>query len=510
MPKSVAIIGAGVAGLCAGIYAQMNGYHSQIFEMNSLPGGLCTAWKRRGYTIDGCIHWLVGSGPGTGLYQLWNEVGLLEGRQFVDHDCYMVYEGLDGRKLWLWADPNRLEQHMRELAPQDGAAIKAFTDGVRLAIGFDPPVDAASMGVKDFLKLLPVVPKLGKVRKLLSLPMSHFANQFSDPLLRSAICAMWPVEMSSFFMFQTLAWLHRKQAGYPIGGSLPLAKALEARYLQLGGQIHYNRRVDKILVEGSSPARAVGIHTAPGETRSGGVMVPYAAKEIRADAVISASDGHATLFELLDERFMTPMLRDAYQNWKIFQPILIVAVGVKRTFEDEPATVSGLTLEMPEPLPLPAPGNDRLLVHHYNFDPTLNQPGRSTLTVYVETDFAFWKQAAETPAEYEALKQAVIEAVITRLDQRWPGLRALVEMTDLATPLTFERYTHNWQGTYEGWLATPQNAMTVMPQTLPGLDNFYMAGHWVQPGGGLPAGLMTGRGVVQKMCKADGQKFTNK
>ena len=61
--KSVAIIGGGIAGLCAGFYAQMNGYRSRIYEMHDLPGGLMTAWERKGYTIDYCIHWLVGSSP---------------------------------------------------------------------------------------------------------------------------------------------------------------------------------------------------------------------------------------------------------------------------------------------------------------------------------------------------------------------------------------------------------------------------------------------------------------
>ena len=61
--KSLLIIGAGIAGLCAGVYAQQNGYASKIVEMHTLPGGLATAWKRKGYTIDGCIHWLVGSSP---------------------------------------------------------------------------------------------------------------------------------------------------------------------------------------------------------------------------------------------------------------------------------------------------------------------------------------------------------------------------------------------------------------------------------------------------------------
>ena len=63
MAKKVDIIGAGIAGLSAGCYLQMNGYDTEIFELHDKPGGLCTSWKRGDYAIDGCIHWLVGLGP---------------------------------------------------------------------------------------------------------------------------------------------------------------------------------------------------------------------------------------------------------------------------------------------------------------------------------------------------------------------------------------------------------------------------------------------------------------
>ena len=42
MEESLIIIGAGIAGLSAGCYAQMNGYRSQILELHTIPGGLCT------------------------------------------------------------------------------------------------------------------------------------------------------------------------------------------------------------------------------------------------------------------------------------------------------------------------------------------------------------------------------------------------------------------------------------------------------------------------------------
>ena len=59
--KSIAIVGAGIAGLAAGCYAQMNGYRSRIYELHSIPGGLCTSWRRRGYTFDGGVRYLSGT-----------------------------------------------------------------------------------------------------------------------------------------------------------------------------------------------------------------------------------------------------------------------------------------------------------------------------------------------------------------------------------------------------------------------------------------------------------------
>lgn len=59
MPRiRVAIIGAGVAGLSAGCYAQLNGLQSEIFELHGIPGGLCTSWERKGYLFDGSIRYL--------------------------------------------------------------------------------------------------------------------------------------------------------------------------------------------------------------------------------------------------------------------------------------------------------------------------------------------------------------------------------------------------------------------------------------------------------------------
>jgi phytoene dehydrogenase-like protein len=70
------------------------------------------------------------------------------------------------------------------------------------------------------------------------------------------------------------------------------------------------------------------------------------------------------------------------------------------------------------------------------------------------------------------------------------------------------RYTGNWQGSYEGWLPTPRILGRRIPYTLPKLKNFFMAGHWVVAGGGLPSAALAGRYVAQMVCVQHREKFT--
>jgi phytoene dehydrogenase-like protein len=85
-------------------------------------------------------------------------------------------------------------------------------------------------------------------------------------------------------------------------------------------------------------------------------------------------------------------------------------------------------------------------------------------------------------------------------------------MTDVATPYTMHRYTRNYRGAFAGWLITPQRLgqapVWALPKTLPGLEDFYMAGQWVEPGGGIPVTLQSGRQVVQIICGRDKAPFT--
>ena len=496
MEKSIIIIGAGIAGLSAGCYSQMNGYRTQIFELHDKPGGLCTSWKRKGYTVDGCVHWLLGARPGIDFYRIWEELGAVQGRVMIEHDEYMRIEGKEGQAFVLYTDANRLEQHMKELAPEDSEAIDELMNGAltaaKLKMSFLKAPEVQSLGEKvgAMLKMLPLLPFVMKWAKA---PFGDYGKRFKNPWLREAFSVLTHevADMPTFGMFNQIAWYGQGVTGYPVGGSLEFARAIEQRYLDLGGKIHYRSRVSRILVEND---QAVGVRLTDGT-------------EHRADIVISAADGHATIFDMLEGKYIDDKIQGYYDELPLFPPLVHVALGVARAFDDVPYSIEGTSFPLDEPVTIAGRELTRLPVQIYNFDPTLAPEGKTVLRVMLTTDYAYWKKLREDPERYKAEKKQIADTVIAQLDRRYPGLADQVEMVNVATPTTFERYTGNWQGNHQGWLPTTEYFNLRMSKTLPGLENFYMAGQWVEPGGGLPLAGVSGRYVTQIICKKDKRPF---
>lgn len=495
--KSIIIIGAGIAGLSAGCYGQMNGFRTRIFEMHKKkPGGLCTSWKRQGYTVNGCLHWLIGSSPGTGFHNIWQQLGALQDKKILDYGEYARIETLDGKRFIIPTDLGKLEQNMKQIAPEDTERIDEFIAAVRKCIGFEPPVDKAPELMSFFDVMAMVVGNLGVLRMLRRwgrVSLREYGEGFKSPVLRKAFPLLFMPDFPVAFMIMTFAWMHKKCAGYVIGGALEFSRGIEKRYLSLGGEMNYKSRVIKILTENG---RATGIRLEDGS-------------EHRADYVISAADGHATIFDMLEGQFIDDTIRGYYENLIPFPPLVHIALGVNRSFPEMPPS-AGLALELTSPLIVGGVEHNFLNVQISNFDPGAAPEGKSVLLLLLVTDYEYWRRLRENDEQYKAEKESLAEKVISILDKRFPGLAAQVEMHDVATPTTFVRYTGNWKGSFEGWQITPTtwSLDKVMKKTLPGLDNFYMAGQWVEPGGGLPTVAVSGRNVIQLICKREKRKFT--
>jgi phytoene dehydrogenase-like protein len=490
--KSIAIIGAGMAGLAAGCYGRMNGYGTHIYEMHTTPGGLCTSWKRGDYTFDGCLHWLVGSREGP-FYEMWREVGALPEPEVVDFDWFFAYEAADGRRVTFYNDPGRLQGHLLELAAEDGAAIKKFTRAIRRAASFDfsldKPPELYDLG--DRMKMMAaMLPYMALFMKWGRPTLRDFASRLKNPLLAEAMTYGLLPEASVLHFILTLAWMWQRNAGYTVGGSLALSRRVEKRYIGLGGEISYRSRVDKILVEGS---RAVGVRLVDGT-------------EYRADYVISAADGRTTIFDMLEGRYVDDTVLGYYAGeLPIFEPLVYLSFGVADALVGAPHY---LTFKFASPLRVAGEEVPRASYRVYNFDPTLAPPGKTVMTVSMESKYDYWKKLYDEDRDgYREEKDRVAAAVLDELERRFPGIKNKIEVADVATPVTFERYTGNWQGSFEGWRISPRTLTLRMDRTLPGLANFWMAGQWVQPGGGLPTAVLSGRQIIQLICHGDGRAF---
>jgi phytoene dehydrogenase-like protein len=176
--------------------------------------------------------------------------------------------------------------------------------------------------------------------------------------------------------------------------------------------------------------------------------------------------------------------------------------------QDEPALI---TRVLKTPLQVdPETTLRQVSFRTFHFDPTFAPTGKTAVTFFLPTcNFAYWARLREDhPERYRAEKDRVAESVIEVLERRRHGLRAAIEVVDVATPASIIRYTGNWKGSMEGWLPTPKTGFKPLRKTLPGLRNFFMVGQWVMPGGGLPSGPMSARPVIQAICKQDRVPFT--
>ncbi len=497
MPKKVIIIGAGIAGLSAGCYARMNGYEAEIYEAHTQPGGLCTAWKRKDYTIDGCLHWLTGTTPAYSFYQYWAELGAVQGRRMIDHEVFYRYTGLDGKTLSLYCDADKLEAHMKELSPQDNKTIELFCGLIRKFTKFQMPVGKAFelYNLLDVILMIIRMMPYGKDFKFCnSVTIGEFGKRFKDPFLRE----VFPIVLGDgdyplFALVSTLALFHIKSGGIPEGGSLEFAKSIEKRFLDMGGEIFYGSEVGKIL---ERDGQAVGISLVDG-------------REIKGDYIISTADLRSTLYEMLDGKHIEPMHEELFKTCRLAPSSVQVSFGINMDLSSETECLGELH-KPKNPLTVGNQKVDWLMVKNYCYDPTLAPKGKSVVECLIAiNDFQYWEKLYSDKEAYNAEKERIAKVIAGELEDKYPGFQSAIEVMDVVTPMTYVRYTGNWKGTYMTWIMTPDKAkrFQMIKKTVPGLDSFWLSGMWVQPPGGVPTGTMSSRAIIQLMCRKDKKRF---
>jgi len=495
--KSIVIIGAGLAGLSAGCYAQMNGYRSQIFEHHTTPGGVAACWKRKGYLIDGGVHFLMSHKPGSSAYELYRQLGIAQASRVMELITYGRFiDEASGRSVVVTQELDRLADELKAMSPADARAIDDLIAGAHAMQGSD----LSEIGMSkppELMDPLDHLKEMWEMRRMYryligkySKPVADYVQDLHDPWLRECIKNLFLPEVPVWFILMLLALIADGQIGLLEGGCLGFVLPIEKRYKDLGGRATYKATVEEILVEKD---QAVGVRLADGSKH-------------RADIVVSAADGYSTIFKMLGGRYVDKKIENRYKNWKLVRPMVMVNFGVAREFPDEPPFT---TIMLERPFAVNRQPINGIFVRIFNYSPKFAPPGNTVVQVEFETEWDYWNDLQrEDRARYDAEKERIAVEVLERLEAHYPGISWQVEMIDVATPYTTWRYTLNHKGASMGWLPTADVIMTRVTRTLPGLANFHMAGQWVTPGGGVPPCLYSGRHVVQILCHRDGKHFT--
>jgi phytoene dehydrogenase-like protein len=482
-PK-ILIIGGGLAGLSTGCYARVNGFDVTVVEHNLELGGVCTAWHRGPYLIDGCIHWLTG-GP---FQQIYEELGILPAVPLRVLEEFVTYRHVrDGWEATLSRDMTKTLDSLRALAPEDADELGRMVEGAEQAAALGPPVQRApelvSAGdrLRDIWHLRHDLGTFVHFRK----PLQVWANeQLKSARLHEFFARLMPPETPALFFLLVLGYLKRGWLSRPVGGTARFRDALIDRYRMLGGEVILNTTVEEILV---ADGRARGVRLTDGTM-------------IDADLVVSTASAPETVFRLLAGRYDAAAWKERMDRWTMFQPIVLASFGVAQTFEGRPST---LLVDGIDPLTVGGFQNEYLYLRIYNEDPAFAPAGHTVVQAMLSTDYDWW---ATRGARYQQEKDLTADRVLTGIDRYLPGVKDTVQMVDVATPLTFWRNARSWRGAFEGWIPS-SNAFKHVPKTLHGLDGFYMAGQWVEPGGGVPVATMSGRHVVEIICASLNRPF---
>lgn len=493
MNKRIVIIGGGIAGLSAGIYSQQNGFDTEIIEMNNLPGGQCTAWDRKGYRFDYCLHWLVGTAKGP-FHEIWKNTNVItDNVKIINNEIHTKIIDENGDEFIVYTNIDRWKNYLITLAPEDTEAIQQMCNEMKKISSLEPysnPPGMRSLGeiIHSVIKMSPALYLLIKYRTKTLKDYFKTLNFKNEKLIHFFDALYGLEDFSAIAFLMILSWFNQNNAGYLIGGSLPMTIRMAEKFKALGGKLTLVNKVEKIIVLND---KATGVILSNGT-------------QINADYVISAADGYSTIFKMLDGKFQTEQIKEAYTNWPVFTPIVQVSFGINKKIKSSIPNQTYIAKGKHIGQTILEKGYSLM---NYSFDSTMAPVEKTVLVMRFESPWDLWKDFSNE--EYLAEKKNIEKDALSILKEHVPEVEEYLEVIDIATPRTSVSYTGVWKGAYEGFLPTNKNIGKSINMTLPKLHNFYMCGQWLFPGGGLPPAAQSGKWAIQLICKKEQKKFAS-
>lgn len=487
--KKIVIVGGGIAGLTAGVYARKAGFEAEIYEKNARAGGQCTGWDRKGCHIDNCIHWLTGTKEGTGLRKLWEEIGALSpDTKFVKSDKFYT-SCVDGERITLWKDLERTKREMLSLSPEDSEEIERFIEHVEYAGCCEMPVDQPMdrMSLSDYIRMGKDMRDMPKVMKNYGkISLKDLGSRFRHPALRAVFTDYMPGDYTASSFLVSYATVACGNGEIPEGGSVAMAERIVQRFKNLGGKLFCGCPVRKIIVRGK---------------KAGGVLLEDG-REIAADYVVSAVDTFEMFDRLLGKEYMSSEWRRCYgdeQAYPLFSNLHAAFCIDRSRYGETESFFFNCT-----PFPVNGKTVGRLSVKSYEYEPGFAPEGKTVLQCSLnqsDDDYRYWKALGRE--EYEEKKKALAETLQARITERFPSLVGHMELLDCWTPVTYERYCNSYHGAYMSFITKKGVKSFRSKGVFRHPDNLFIASQWLQAPGGLPAAAAAGKFAVQRITSRE-------
>jgi len=503
------VIGGGHNGLVCAAYLAKAGKRVLVVEAaDRLGGASVTREFAPGFRVSACAHLLSQMQSG-----IVADLGLARhGLRFAGRAMPTTALSPDGPSLTLGA--TQLSAADAQAYPAFAARMRRFAESLTPILGMTPPrlgTDAWS-DRRDLLKLAWQVRRLGRteMRELLRIigmnAYDLMDEHFESALLKGALGfdAVLGTNFGPRSPGTVLTLLNRMaaEAGaggamQPVGGMGAVADAVAAAAETAGAEIRLNAPVARIRVVGD---RVTGVVLASGE-------------EIAAGAVISSADPHTTFMTLLGPEYLDTgfVRRISHFRHKGLAAKLHLALDALPGFTGLDAAALGGRL-------LIAPSLD-YIEHAYNHSkyrefsqapaieitlPTVNDPSLAPGTNHVLSAVVQYAPY-DLAGGWDAGRARFTDIVIDTIERHAPGLRRMIQESELLTPVDIEREFRIAGGHWHhGDMAFDQFFMV---RPVPGVAQYrapvaglYICGAGSHPGGGVMG--LAGRNAAQQVLKA--------
>ena len=479
--NEILILGGGVAGLSAGIYALKKGYDVTIAEQHTIAGGNLTGWNRGGFHIDNCIHWLTGTNPNSGFYKMWEDLGALgEDINVVKAEKLFTYEK-DGVHVSLWRDLDKTVREMHRISPKDTKLINKFERSIRNIMFL------SGIGGKKHASSGTVFHKIAAVASMLyfnRMTVEEYGNLYHHPALKGFFpCLTGPDFSMAAFGFVAATYCG-DNGDLPEGGSFTMAQNMIKRFKELGGKLLTGKKAEKINVEDNA---ASSVTFEDGET-------------LKADKIVVTFDPRMIFGKLLEIKMPKPF--EKIYNSEAFKRFSSIHAAFAVDAKDVPFTGT-LIVDIPDDLRSILKGKQCVL-REFSHEKKYSPEGGNIIQtmIYVNEKnakklVALGKKRAEYKERKEELKQAQMELI----ERTVPELKGKLRALDSWTPASYARYVGSEIGSFMSFVMPPKKAPFSIGSKVKEVKNLFLATQWQTVPGGLPMAAEAGRKAVEAIEK---------